>query len=286
MRVEHTSRKSDYSYEPENGERVVTPERNDFTNFFPGFHVIYNFSDKHNLTASYSQRINRPDYWSLIPLSQYSSPYSYYKGNGALLPAYSDAYEMGYMKSWDNDFITFEAFARRTRNVIQSFSRTDTINILVSTPENVGDSWSIGTELMAGVDIFSWWNANISTSLYSYQLYIYIDEINKTEYQFRTDSRLNNTFLLPKSFTLKLDFRYNSPYISAQERRDGYFYSNIALKKGIKDNMWMVTLACSNIFNSRKYTKISAGAGFFTEKDIIIEPYASLRISYSFDNQK
>jgi outer membrane receptor protein involved in Fe transport len=286
LRMEYTNRRSDYSYKTDENNRVSTPDRNRFTNFFPSAHITYNLSETHQIYLSYSRRIQRPNYWKLVPLEQYESPYSYYTGNGNVKPSCTNAYEAGYKKSWDKNFISAELFARKTDNVTQNYSRTDTGNMLVITPENVGKSWSMGSEFMAGADIFPWWNTNLSSSLYVYRLNIDFENIQKTRKQIKTDSRWNNTFLLPKSFTLKWDLVYNSPMKNAQTKRDGYFVSNLALKKEIKDGKWIATVVYNDIFSTMEYTTTSAGEGFSIRTQTDEKPFFSFILAYVFDNQK
>lgn len=286
LRTEFTFRKSNYSYNDLSEFRKLIPSEEQFINIFPSIHAVYNFSETHQLAANFSRRVKRPDYWSLIPLSQYSTPYIYYKGNGCLMPAYSSNFEIGYKKSWDKNFIGSELFARNTQNVIQSYLRTDTANIMIETPENVGESWSIGAEFMTGIDIFPWWNINMSTSLFSYKLFVDIDTLRKTDSQLRSDSRVNNTFLLPMNFTFKVDFNYKSPEITAQAKRDGYFYSNIAIKKSFKDNLWELSFSYLNVFNSMKFKKLSGNSVFYIKSDYVIQPAFLFKVAYSFDNQE
>ena len=285
-RVEFTNRRSDYGYETEDGIHINTPDRKRFSDFFPSAHLTYNFSETQQLYISYSRRISRPNYWKLVPLKQYETPYSYYTGNGDVLPSYTNAYEAGYKKSWDKNFISAEMFTRNTKNVTQNYSRTSTGNMLVVSPENVGQSWSTGMELMGGADIFAWWNSNLSSSLYSYKLDVNFEDIQETKKQFKIDSRLNNTFLLPKSFTLKWDLIYNSPYKNVQTKRNGYFYSNLALKKEFNDGKWIATVVYNDIFSSLESTKITNGDGFSIKTYNNEEPYFSFKLAYVFDNQK
>jgi outer membrane receptor protein involved in Fe transport len=285
-RVEFTNRRSDYSYDTDDNTTVIEPDRNKFTDFFPSAHITYNFTETHQVHVSYSRRIQRPNYWNLIPLEQYESSYSYFIGNGDLLPSYTNAFELGYSKSWDKDFISAEIFARNTKNVTQTYSSTYIGNKLMSTPENVGNSWSVGAEFMSGVDIFPWWNSNVSISLYSYRLHVDFDDTDEIKKQFKTDTRWNNTFLLPKDFTLKWDVKYNSPYKNAQTTRDGYWYSNLALKKSFKDGKWTVTAVCNDVFSGRKYDTIKSGDGFSIKTHTDNKSFLSLKLAYVFDNQK
>lgn len=285
-RVEYTDRISDYKYQDVNGNDVVEPGRTDFTDFFPTAHFTFNLTKDNQLTLSYSRRIERPRYWKLVPLKQYYSPFAYSTGNADLLPSYSDAFELGYKKSWAKDFVGFELFARKTSQVMQTYTRTDTLNILFYKPENVGNSTSIGAELMAGVDLWPWWNVNFSSSFFFYQLDVDVDYDITTKDQFRVNARLNNTFNLPLAFTFKWDVRYNSPRVTAQAEYDGYIYSNVAMKKGFNDNSWNLTLAFSNLFTGVRYYSVSQGDGFEVETTTVNEPYATIKVAYLFNKQE
>lgn len=286
LRTEFTDRKSNYRYLADEDVQMQIPAENQFLDFFPSFHTVYNFSETHQLALNYSRRISRPNYWKLIPLSQYSSPYTYYTGNGNLLPTYSNAFEIAYTKSRGKDFIGIELFARNSHNIIQSYSTTGTEDILFYSPENIGDSWSTGAELMVGIDIYSWWNLNMSSSLYSYKLFVNIYDISRTESQLRSDGRINNTFLLPKDITVKWDLNYRSPSVAAQSKRDDYFYSNLAIKKDFNEKQWQLTLAYSDIFHSKKYYSYWFGKDFSIESYNKIIPFLSFKVSYNLDNQK
>lgn len=118
IRTEFTDRKSDYFYENVKGDYILIPAKKQYVDFFPSVHTVCSFSEDHQLAINYSRRINRPDYWSLVPIIQYNTPYLYYKGNVNIMPAYSNAYEIAYKKSWNKDFIALEIFARNTKGII------------------------------------------------------------------------------------------------------------------------------------------------------------------------
>lgn len=287
-RLESTHRQSDYSYDL-NGQRITIPSKNNFTDFFPTFHLSYSLdeSESAQLYGSYSKRIHRPDYWSLLPMEQYQSLYSYYKGNGDLKPAHSNAYEVGYKKSWNRDFIAAEIFWRNTSDVTQDYARVDSSNVLMYSPENVGKSTNIGVELMAGVDVFTWWNVNFSSSLFSYRLKVDFESQHNTVKSLRYSGRINNTIKLPQSFTFRWDLSYRSPIHDAQRKRDGYFVSNISVRKGFLNNRWAAVIAYNNVFSTLNYHTISKNdADFYINNYYKEKPFVSLRIIYSFNNQK
>lgn len=285
MRAEYTERRSDYSYDISENEQKTIPARRNFTDFFPSAHMTYSLSKTHQLYISYSRRIIRPNYWSLIPLEQYESPYSVYKGNGKLHPSFTNACEAGYKKSWDKDFISTEIFFRQTDHVIQNYSRTRSENRLVRSPENVGKSSSLGAEFMTGVDILPWWNVNVSTNLFLYQLDIDFENLHEKIEQVKSNSRLNSTFRLSGSCTLKWDLSYNSPVVKAQTKRDGYFVSNLAIKKTFPKNRWNTTLVFNDLFSGERYDETTTGIDFMIKTWRKERPYISFTVGYVLDNQ-
>ncbi len=72
----------------------------------------------------------------------------------------------------------------------------------------------------------------------------------------------------------------------AQQSRDGYFNSNISLRKTFKNGRWAVGAAYHNLFNTVKYNTTYEGDGFFINEYLTSKPYASFSLTYNFNNQK
>lgn len=286
IRGELTDRKSDYSFYNEYNIKNTLPATKTLKNLFPTIHTLYNFSENHQIGINYSRRISRPEYFDLIPIIQYKSTYSYITGNAMILPSYSNSFGLFYKKNWKKNCISAEIFTRNTQNVREEYARTDTLNVLVITPENVGDSRSTGVEIMTNIDLFSWCNINLSTSIYDYRLNISIDDINNKERQIRNQNILQLTFSLKYDIGLKFDFYYNSPSIAAQLKFDDYFYSNIGIDKGFNNDRWHLVLAFSDILNSLKYKSTQKASDFSIVNEYIYQPSASFRLSYNLNNQE
>ena len=283
FRSEYTDRQSNFSYKDENLQEILVPAEKRFVDFFPSLHFVYNFSEENQLSLSYSRRINRPDYWELIPLKRYETPYIYYTGNGNLLPSYVDAVEFGYMRSWENNFVSAEVFLRNTNDLIQSYYTADENSRITWTKENVGNSLSTGVELMSGFDVSAWWKMNVSASLYSYRLDVKIE--NYKEEKWQGDIRFNNTFNITPSLSLRYQMVYQSPFVGAQTERDDFMFSNLAIRKSFFNRKWEAELAWANIFNSIKYNTTTKGTNLYVESHFEREPYVSVKLSYRFNNQ-
>lgn len=109
---------------------------------------------------------------------------------------------------------------------------------------------------------------------------------NNTVKRLRYSGRINNTLKLPKSFTFRWDFSYRSPVHDAQRKRDGYFVSNMSLRKGFLNNRWAAVIAYSNVFSTLEYYTTSQDDDFYIRNHYEEKPFVSLRIIYSFNNQK
>ena len=287
MRGEYTHRESNYSYNLVGDDELVNvPATTKFWDWFPTAHFVYNISDENQFTLSYSRRINRPDYWELIPLRRYETPYISFTGNENLMPSYVNAYELGYLKSWDDNFVSGEVFARQTNSLARNYYRTGEGNSIEWTRENVGESLSIGVEFMLGYQLFDWWNTNLSTSTYLYRFTTNIDGKSDTQEIFRGSIRSNNNFKISKTLSLRYQFVYQSKGISAQIERDGYAYSNLVLRKSFFSRKLTTEVSWANIFDSMKYQTRTTGDNLYVETDFERKPYVSFKVSYVFNKRK
>ncbi len=286
VRMEHTNQISNYKYIDQINNHNSFPSKYTLNDYFPSLSALYNISNSNQILFSYTKRIKRPEYWELIPFKQYNSLFSYYSGNSELIPTYVQALELNYKKTWNNNILAFEIFGKKSKNVIQEYIQTDTLNTLFISPNNIGKSSSIGSEIMSGIDLSNWWNLNISSSVYLYTLYIDFNNSNHIKSQFHIDTRMNNTFNIPHSIKLKFEIIYNSPKISAQETRTGYLYSNISARKGIKDDQWQLVFSFYNFLNTANYHSNNIGNNFHIKNETTIKPYSTIKIIYNFDNQK
>ncbi len=157
----------------------------DRMDYFPTIHLSYNLPKDNMMMASYARRIDRPRGWYLEPFITVQDAYNLSQGNPELLPEYIDSYELNYQKRFDKDFMSFEAYYRVTHNKIERVSSVYEENILLHTFENVGKDYSLGGELMIGVDFFKWWHADIMGNLYYYQVKgeLYDESFDNTEFK-------------------------------------------------------------------------------------------------------
>jgi len=259
----------------------------DRMDYFPTIHLSYNLPKDNMLMASYARRIDRPRGWYLEPFITVQDAYNLRQGNPELLPEYIDSYELNYQKRFKKDFISFEAYYRVTRNKIERVSSVYEENILLHTYENVGEDYSLGGEMMIGVDIFKWWHADIMGNLYYYQVkgILYDEPFDNTSLNW--GSRLYNTFKVAEFTNIQLTGNYISPSVSAQGKRYGYYVVNAAVKQELFKRKLSLTLQARDLFGTAVFESINEGPDFsnyfYARRHA---PLVSFSISYKINNYK
>jgi len=92
-------------------------------------------------------------------------------GNSALKPQYIDSYAINFINRWKktNSF-SIDAYYRITNNSIETIKDVYSENVFVQTYENVGTSYSLGSELLLSMDLFKWWKLYVSGNFYENRL--------------------------------------------------------------------------------------------------------------------
>lgn len=237
-----------------------------YNNFFPSAFLSYEFTDRENLSISYSRHIRRPQSNMLNPFSNYSSSINFYQGNPDLNPAFTDMLELGYLKRWGQ--LTFNASTYYNKRIdgIQFVSRVDGVNdenipILISTPVNFATEHRYGVELNLNYTPTNWWSINANSNLFIEDIradynYTDIDE-NIIEQNFDNITstwrgRFNSQVSLPLKIDWQTIFSFRLPQTTAQSRVLGEYSVDMALSRDFFNDNVTLALNVQDLFNSRK----------------------------------
>jgi len=280
LRSEYTNRVLTYSASPED----FKINRLDF---FPTAHFSFNLPLQQQLTASYTRRIERPQGFALEPFITYIDAYTVRTGNPDILPEYIDSYELGYQKQISKGFISAEAYFRQTNNKMERVQSVYQQNIIMGTVANVGTDYALGVELMFNFKPAKWWTLNLMGNVYNYHLEGEYKGQDLETSSNNWNSRLNNTFLLGKNTRIQVDAMYNSPTVSAQGRREGFLFTNVALRQDFFNNKLSATLGVRDVLNTAKFEFTSEGPGFSSYRKFDMKsPVVSLTLAYRLNNYK
>jgi len=280
LRTEYTDRSITYS----GADEVYAINRWDL---FPTIHLSFNITDKQQLTTSYTRRIQRPRGFFLEPFKTYEDAYSIRQGNPALEPEYIDSYELGYQLQLEKGFISTELYHRKTNNKIEQIRSVYSENVMLQTVTNIGSDYSTGLELMLNYRPTKWWMVNLMGNVYQYRINgeLYGSAVNQSSTNW--NSRLSNTFTITKTTKLQVDGMYNSPTTSAQGKRDGFAFANMAIRQDLFNNKLNITFSVRDVLNTAKYGFESKGSNFYSKSNFDMKsPIFSLSLSYKINNYK
>ncbi len=267
----------------ETGESSVI----DRWDLFPTVHMSYNLPKDQQTMASYTRRIERPRGWHFEPFLTWTDAYNVRIGNPDLKPEYIDSYELSYLNKFGRNSFSAEAYYRVTNNKIERIKSVYAENVYLTTFENVGNDYSLGIELMLGVDVQKWWHIDLMGNIYDYRVEGELDGKDFSESSFNWNARFNNTLRFGKTTRVQLNGMYNSPTITAQGERDGYFMTNLAVKQSFYKNKLSATLQVRDIFATMNHTSTYEGDDFYSyshyEPDT---PFVTLTLSFKINNYK
>ncbi|MCK0189319.1 outer membrane beta-barrel family protein [Arenibacter sp. F20364] len=249
----------------------------DYVNWFPSIFLGYEFSEKEQLTLSYSKRLRRPRSRFINPFPSRSSNTNLFQGNADLDPTFTDAYDLGYLKRWDKFTFTTSGYFNRSTGVFQFVSRETGDFVTIENPDNpqnpivvpvqVRSPINLATEERYGMEFTTTWtpkrNWRLTWNLNAFQRdlqgdFTYTNSQNEEIVQnfdannFAWFTRFSAKIPLPGKIDFQTNFFYMGPSEDAQNTNKGMLSSDLALSKDILKDKGSLTLNVSDIFNTRK----------------------------------
>ncbi len=194
--------------------------KNEFPiSFFPSVFLSQKLSETADLQLNYSRRINRPNFFQLFPFTDYTDSLNISRGNPDLDPEFTNSLELSFSKIFKNrDNLLTSIYFKNTNDLITRFQNIelDTFlrrEVLVNSYINANRSYVTGLEIISRNKLTKWWditsNANFFTSK------IDLKDQEDPDQFLSYFLKLNNSFKLPKNFTMQVSADYTSKIISS-----------------------------------------------------------------------
>lgn len=236
-----------------------------YANLFPSVHVSYELPRQHALQLSYSRRVRRPQYNDLSPYMTFSDARNFFSGNPDLNPEFTDAFEIGHLKTVGKGSFTSSLYYRHTTGKIIRIRRVDAAGNSNTRPENLATEDSYGAEFTGTFTPRPWWK--LDGSLNFFRATTNGANLDAT---FRSDTyswfaRSLSRFTIRKTTDFQLRANYEAPQQTPQGLRRAIATLDLALSRDILRNNGTLTLNVIDVFNSRVFRAVTEGAGFYTE---------------------
>lgn len=254
--------------------------------FFPSVFLTQKLNDKQDLQLNYSRKINRPNFFQLIPYYDYSDSLNISRGNPNLVPEFTNLFELSYDVNFKNgNNIITTVYYRQTDNLITRFQYRDrnpnptkNDSIFITSFANANGSSAYGLEVTASNKITEWWSLTSNVNVYNSKINGNNLESDLSNQKVSWFGKLNNTFKLPKNISIQLTGDYTSKTILPPNRSGGgggrffgggnlstangytdpVYGIDIAIKKDfLKDKAASLSLSMNDIFRTRVYRTFS-----------------------------
>ncbi|MDR1896476.1 MAG: TonB-dependent receptor [Prevotellaceae bacterium] len=271
----------------------VLPYKNDYLSLFPSVFISYSLPKDNELQVNYTRRITRPRGRELNSFKNITDSTNISFGNPYLSPEFSNAFELNYIKSWQNHILSFSGYYHSTDGVIQRIRFIDD-NIMKTTFENITRTSSTGAEIVLKNRLFKILDLTTTVNLFHYKLdgFSYLPEnttvpvIGTAQEDFSWKAKLIASFVLPKSLSIQITGDYNAKQPIAQ----GYRKANYSLDAGIRktfSNIISVSISGRDLLDSRRRHSVTSGMGFIQDSENWREGrQASLTVTYNFGNTR
>ena len=278
--------RAEYTYREIDSDAADSTYVIDRLHIFPTLHMSLQLPANIQLMGSYTRRISRPRGWQLEPFYSWWDAYNIRVGNPALAPEMTDSYDFSVQKSFGKNFISLDAFYKRTTDKIERIQTVYEDDVILNTYENVGVDRSTGIEVMSNLNIYSWWMMNISGRLYHYRVAGELYEESFDESSYNYSARMRNTFVL-KDTRLQVGLSYRSKTATAQGTSSGGLMTDLGVRQDFFDGVLSATLQVRDIFGTgfRQYEVTTPTYYTYSEfnRDA---PIISLDLSLKINNYK
>jgi len=276
--------------------------------FFPSVYLSQKMKNDQELQLNYSRRVTRPNFFQLIPFRDYSDPLNQREGNPNLRPEYTNSVELSYVKNWKTANFLGTVYYRNTNNLISAISTPIGTDTLLTSFTNANKNNNYGAELTLKNTFFKIWDLTTNVNLYQAELSYTQDKKDYKNSNFSWMAKINSELKLPANFTLQISGNYQAPTIalpsggggggggrgggggggfgmvpvSAQGTIKGMSSVDAGLKKDfLKNKMASLTLAVSDVFNTRQY-ELNQAAPAFVQDYIRKRESRILRLTFTY----
>lgn len=250
-----TSVKLGLRYEYTNSNLGTTNVKNivdrHYGKLFPSFFISHKINDSNAVNFSYSQRITRPTFNDLAPFTIFLDPNTFFTGNAALQPSFSDEIKADYTYK---KYILSLAYSIQNNAIAEFQPKVDiTTNKQYVTAENLDNLKTLSVSLSLPFDIAKWWTMqnnligawqqiNTSYNKMPFRLQNLIFNFNSS-----------NSFKLSKEYSMEISGFFDAGGIYGTSQYKALGALNFGLQKKLNSNYGKFRFSVNDIFKSISY---------------------------------
>ena len=274
---------------------------------FPSLFFSQKLGGDQELQLSYTRRVNRPNFFQLVPYTDSSNKLNITRGNPDLVPEFTQSVELSYLKNFPGrNTLMGSVYYKYTNHLITNYIIEDTdyatgATTLINTFVNANSSSSVGAELTTQNTLTKWWDLSANINVYHSEINASNESGISQPAMWSWFGKASTNFKLPSGFALQVSGMYQSktnlpvnannnqpgpPSILSQNASQGYirpFYeADLGLKKTLLNNKITLMLSFNDIFKSRIQDQYSYSEYFVQDNRRIRNPQL-LRFNFTYN---
>ncbi|MEO8172817.1 MAG: TonB-dependent receptor [Sediminibacterium sp.] len=190
---------------------------------FPSAFITYKVDDKQDFQLNYSRRINRPNFFQLMPFPDYTDPQNINIGNAGLRPEFTNSFEISYNNAYKRqaNFLA-TVFFKHSTDLITRYVYRDKNGLVngdsayFNTYINANSSYTTGLELTNKMPVTKWWDLTLNVNIFYSQINAVTPATATTPAQELNNSlvswfgKMNSAFKVAKGLSIQLSGDYQA----------------------------------------------------------------------------
>lgn len=284
---------------------------------FPSMFLTRKINQEDNLQLSYTRKVNRPNFFQLMPFTDFADSINLRRGNPDLRPEFTNSLELTYQNAMPKGHnLLVSIYYKSANDLITSYQVPEKDpfdrDVIVTTFTNANRSQAYGMEVTLKNPVTKWLDFTSNVNVYNSRIDASNVEENLTNEQFTYFVKENITVKLPAAMVLQVSSEYRSragftpssgsgggrfggggpggggpPHGGSTGSAQGYsipvFFTDVALRKNFMKNKMSLTLSMQDVFASRRMGTHSESILFIQDTERFMQPQqVRLNLSYRF----
>jgi outer membrane cobalamin receptor len=222
-----------------------------YFSLFPSSTVSYEIAKDNQVQLSYSRRLSRPYFRSLLPFSNFNDPRNNRFGNPALRPEFTNSFELGYLTYLEKGTFLSSIYYRNTTGVVEEITTASDDGTTIRTPVNLAERNAYGLEMNYTANPLEWLDVTSDLNFFRALVNGQYQGRDFNSDTFSWSGRITSKFTLKNRLKAQFSYDYDAPVNTTQGRRLSVSAFDLAASKDVFSNKGTFTIACRDLFNTR-----------------------------------
>lgn len=243
--------RSEYTVSDGNSVTLDQRVQRDYLNLFPSASISHTISEVHNLSYSYSRRIDRPTYQNLNPFVYFLDQYTFERGNPFLKPQYTDAFAVSY--GYKGRFFLTASYSDTRDAMTEVLEQDDATRTTYQTTVNLATFKNYALNFSVPVTVSEWWSVRINTTAFVNQFnspFMEAGQIDNQQMTYRINA--NNSFSLPGNLQGEISGFYQSGLIYGIFEIEPQYLIDMGISMPILNGKGNLKFNVNDVFNLQR----------------------------------